>query len=135
MVVADDPRQRNLLRMHLERIGFEVSVAADGLTALDSLRFTPPDIVVCDIEMPEFTGEHFVMQMRQRPQFVNTPVIMLSLGSVEVGDSVRRLPLGPVEYFCAPIDIYALLARVEFYVSPPAPDLVRSLVHPRVLGA
>jgi DNA-binding response OmpR family regulator len=132
LVVADDARQRELLRMRFEAIGFEVAVARDGGSALDALRFFAPDIVVCDIDMPEFTGEHCVMQMRLRPQFAYTPVMLI--GEESVAERLARLPLGPVEYFRTPLDVHALLTRVEFYVCPPEPGLGRSLAHRHVVG-
>jgi len=56
LVVDDDPRMQRLLRANLERAGYRVQTAANGLDALEQVELTPPDLVVLDVMMPVLDG-------------------------------------------------------------------------------
>ena len=64
LVVDDDPHIREVLRFALERGGFEVDEAADGLSALEQFNRRPPDLVVLDILMPELDGTDVCRRLR-----------------------------------------------------------------------
>jgi DNA-binding response OmpR family regulator len=57
LVAEDDPKQAELIRLYLERDGFDVSVVHDGRAALDRIRANPPGLVVLDVMMPGIDGE------------------------------------------------------------------------------
>ena len=78
LVAEDEAIIARVLRMQLQKLNFEVEVAANGSLALESVRKCQPDILITDIEMPVMTGEELCKQLaaefpaRQFPIFVST---------------------------------------------------------------
>ena len=85
MVIDDSLSVRrvttNLLRLH----GWDVLDAKDGVDALDQLANaeTPPDVFLCDMEMPRMDGLEFVRRIRSQSEFVSTPVVMVTSRAAE----------------------------------------------------
>ena len=78
LLVDDEPLILKLYREGLEREGFQVEVAADGLAALTTLRQRQPDLIVLDLMMPRFTGVDVLKFVRGNPSLLSLPVIVLS---------------------------------------------------------
>jgi CheY-like chemotaxis protein len=78
LLVDDDPIALRIYRDGLIRLGFEVKTGTDGLSALQALRATRPDIVVLDLMMPRFSGVEVLKFIRGEKQFEALPVIVLS---------------------------------------------------------
>ena len=86
----------------MQKAGYQVLSARDGLEALEKLQQSPTvQLVLCDIEMPNMNGFEFLCQWRQEPQFAKIPVAMLTSRS---NDKHRRLAtqLGASAYFTKP---------------------------------
>src|SRR5436309_11905006 len=93
LIVDDEPRIRDMVRMNLEMEHYRVIEAANGLEALEQLRENLPDLVVLDVMMPEMDGFETLRSIRE----VSTvPVIMLTVRQGEQ-DRIRGLDLGPVD--------------------------------------
>lgn len=126
LVVDDDPAVLELLRAALAGGGREVETAADGPRGLDALRARPPDLVLSDVRMPGMDG--FEMLRRAREEGVRAPFLLIS-GAPDVGaDSALRM-CGTVGLLDKPLDVPALLRRVEGILAsrgpePPRPVLV-----------
>ena len=75
LIVDDDGRIRNLLKIYLEKAGFQVSEAENGLEALLALHNSQPNLIVLDIMMPVLDGMEVCRQVRK---FSQVPVIMLT---------------------------------------------------------
>lgn len=78
LVVDDDPMKRQLLRMILERAGFMISEAADGLEALQALAAATPDLMTLDVMMPRMDGITVCERVRENPEMATLPIIMMS---------------------------------------------------------
>jgi CheY-like chemotaxis protein len=76
LLVDDDPFIRNLVSVHLEKAGFQVIHAGDGIEALVKLRDTLPSVIIADLKMPRMSGFEFIGVVRRR--FPNIPVVALS---------------------------------------------------------
>src|SRR5205807_1625863 len=88
---------RTLERSILEAHGYKVKLALDGLEALASLRDSPPDLVVTDIQMPRLDGFGLLEEMKKDPRLAHIPVIVVtSLERRE--DQERGLALGADAY-------------------------------------
>lgn len=78
LVVDADRAQRELTRMHLKQLGFEVMVAASTLEALRIGREAPPDVVLSDTLMPKLDGFQLCFQIRKDPHLQHVPVVLAS---------------------------------------------------------
>ncbi len=109
LVVDDEPRMIDFIRLNLEHDGFEVSQAESGLVALEQLRDQLPDLVLLDIMMPDLNGFETLKLMRE---ISTVPVIMLTAKGEEE-DRVRGLELGADDYVTKPFSPRELVSRVR----------------------
>lgn len=111
MIIAeDDAKQAELLRRYLEREGHAVTVAVDGLAALDAVRHGEPDLLVLDVMMPRADGLDVVRVLRAERR--ELPVLMLTARSTE-DDLLLGLDLGADDYVTKPYSPRELMARVR----------------------
>jgi len=113
LVVDDDESLRELLRMHLAAAGYEVSTAADGISAGYHVLKAPPDLILSDVNMPHMDGFEFVAALKADKSLPDIPVIFLT--SVEDGDH-RGKELGAVGYLTKPVRADRLLELVAQHV-------------------
>ena len=109
LVVEDDGNIAELLRLYLERDGFEVQHAADGGEGVAMFRAFNPDIVLLDIMLPVMDGWGVLREIRKDK---STPVIMLTAKS-ETPDKVSGLEMGADDYVTKPFEVKELLARIH----------------------
>jgi DNA-binding response OmpR family regulator len=113
ILVADDDSVLQRLLLHTLKLeGYEVLLANDGNAAWELATRERPDLVVLDVMMPGINGFELCQMLRQRPEMVTMPIIMLS-GLSDVQEKVRGLKAGADEYLTKPIDLRELTARVE----------------------
>lgn len=112
LVVEDEPAQREVLVYNLESEGFRVITAADGAEALLLIEEEKPDLILLDWMLPGTSGIEICRQVKIKPEFRMTPVIMISARSEEV-DKVRGLETGADDYVAKPYSLVELLARVK----------------------
>ena len=109
LIVEDDGNISELLRLYLERDGFEVLQAADGGRGVDLARSFEPDIILLDIMLPVKDGWQVCREIRA---FSKTPIVMLTAKG-ETRDKVAGLEMGADDYITKPFEIKELLARVH----------------------
>ncbi len=109
LVVDDEPRMINFIRMNLELEGHQVLEAHDGLQALEAIRTKLPDIVLLDVMMPELDGFETLRLLRE---FSTIPVIMLTAKGEE-NDKVYGLELGADDYITKPFGPRELSSRIK----------------------
>ncbi|MBE3558900.1 MAG: response regulator transcription factor [Ktedonobacteraceae bacterium] len=109
LIVDDEPRIRDVVRMNLELEHYRVIEASSGLEALEQLREHLPDLVVLDVMMPDMDGFETLRAIRE----VSTvPVIMLTVRQSEP-DRIRGLDLGADDYIAKPFSPRELLSRIR----------------------
>ena len=108
LVVDDEPKITELLKVCLEMQGMKVDVASNGMEALEKFKSEPFDIVLTDIMMPECDGYEFVGELRK---ISNVPVMFLTAKG-DVLDKVKGLSLGADDYIVKPFDPLEAAARV-----------------------
>jgi type IV pilus assembly protein PilB len=111
LVADDDPQMRRLIRSILERDGFEVTEAGDGLDALDAMESHPVDLLVLDIDMPRLDGLGVLEELRARVQTSSVPVIVLTARTDDT--EARVLDLGAQDFLSKPVQPQSLQARVK----------------------
>jgi DNA-binding response OmpR family regulator len=109
LVVDDEQRMINFIRMNLELEGHRVIEAHNGLEALEAVRTKLPDIVLLDVMMPELDGFTTLRMLRE---FSTIPVIMLTAKGEE-NDKVYGLELGADDYITKPFGPRELSSRVR----------------------
>ncbi len=109
LVVDDDVHISELLKLYLEKEGYEVAVAEDGDEAIERFKAFQPRLVILDIMLPGKDGTQVCNEIRR---IDNTPIIMLSAKG-EVFDKVLLLELGADDYMVKPFEPKELIARVK----------------------
>ncbi|MFS8905017.1 response regulator transcription factor [Synechococcus sp. O70.2] len=112
LVVDDDPNLVLLVKDYLEFRGYEVVAASNGLEALEVMRRLTPDLIICDVMMPEMDGYTFVQTLRSDRATDWIPVIFLSARG-QTADRVRGLNTGADAYLVKPFEPEELVAQVE----------------------
>lgn len=109
LVVDDDTNICELLRLYLEKEGYTVSIANDGMSALQTFNRVQPDITLLDIMLPQLDGWQILREVRKTS---NKPIIMLTAKG-EVFDKVLGLELGADDYITKPFDTKEVIARIK----------------------
>jgi DNA-binding NarL/FixJ family response regulator len=112
MLVDDDPNLVLLVRDYLEFRGYDVITAENGRVALETLEQELPDLMICDIMMPEMDGYTLVKKIREDPRTRWIPVLYLSAKG-QSQDKVKGLNTGADVYIVKPFEPEELVAQVE----------------------
>ncbi len=112
LLIDDDPNLILLVKDYLEFRGYEVIAAGNGMEALDSLKQKLPDLIVCDVMMPEMDGYTFVQHIREDSRTNWIPVLFLSAKG-QSQNRVKGLNTGADVYMSKPFEPEELVAQVE----------------------
>jgi len=112
LLVDDEDDLRRVMRDLLERDGFSVQEARDGVQALDEVDRHAPDIIVLDLNLPGLDGYSVLSQLRSRPATKDIPVIVLTAKGDE-DNEVKVFELGADDFLSKPFRARALAARLE----------------------
>ena len=109
LIVDDEPRILDSVRMNLELEGYQVFEATNGQEALDQVRLRLPDLVVMDVMMPQMDGFEALRALRK---FSSVPVVLLTVKADE-RDVIHGLELGADDYIAKPFSPGVLLSRIK----------------------
>jgi two-component system KDP operon response regulator KdpE len=109
LLIDDEPKIRRFLRAGFELDGFSVLEAENAAEALRIATFSPPDLIILDLALPDLHGTEVLDRIRS---WSNVPVIILSVVSSE-DEKVRLLQSGADDYVVKPFGMAELLARSE----------------------
>jgi DNA-binding response OmpR family regulator len=115
LLVEDETNLADAVRLNLEREGFDVRMANDGVGGLAEARRETPDIIVLDIMLPDLNGLEVCRALRRES---DVPILMLTALGEEV-DKVVGLELGADDYVTKPFSMRELLARVRAILRRP----------------
>ncbi len=110
LLVDDETAITDNLAPFLERAGFEVSVAADGVQALEMVEANKPDVLVLDVLMPRIDGREVLRQLRSAGNWI--PILLLTQVG-EAGERAMALEEGADDYLNKPFDPHELVARIR----------------------
>lgn len=111
LVVEDTAEIADLIRLHLEDLGLQVTCAADGISGLELARNGMFDLIVLDLMLPGLNGLEVCRALRADPRYY-TPILMLTAKASEI-DRVVGLELGADDYLGKPFSIPELQARAK----------------------
>lgn len=109
LIVDDDQNICELLRLYIEKEGYDTRIANDGKAALEVFDEYNPDLIMLDIMLPELDGWQVCREIRKKSQ---CPIIMLTAKS-EVFDKVLGLELGADDYVVKPFEAKEIVARIK----------------------
>jgi DNA-binding response OmpR family regulator len=109
LLVEDDPKTRTTVALYLEREGYEVATAADGVEALERARQREPHLVVLDLMLPRLDGLAVCRELREN----GTPAIIMVTARSTEEDKLTGLDLGADDYVTKPFSPRELMARVR----------------------
>lgn len=109
LIVEDDGNIAELLRLYLEKDGYEPSIASDGVEGFELFEQIDPSIVLLDIMLPRMDGWEVCRRIREKS---DVPIIMLTAKG-ELNDRVTGLDAGADDYVTKPFEMKELLARIR----------------------
>lgn len=112
LLIDDDPNLILLVKDYLEFRGYEVITAENGREAIEVLEQEIPDMIICDVMMPEMDGYAFVNQVRQDERTSWIPILFLSAKG-QSQDKIKGLNIGADVYMVKPFEPEELVAQVE----------------------
>ena len=111
LIVEDEKKISDIVKLYLERDGFDVTVASTGSDAIREIR-NRFDLVILDLKLPDIDGETICKSIRE---ISDMPVIMLTAKSAE-DDRVKGLCIGADDYVIKPFSVRELVARVQAHL-------------------
>jgi len=125
LIIEDNPTNMELMAYLATAFGYDVEVAPDGRMGVDLALQEPPDLIICDIEMPGLNGFDVLRTLREHSNTGSIPVIAVTAYAM-VGDRERMLAAGFDGYLSKPIDPETFVKEVEAYL----PEKKRSALQP-----
>ncbi|MEO1597622.1 MAG: response regulator, partial [Planctomycetota bacterium] len=112
LVVEDEPEIAELIRMHMDRNGFQTTVVHSGKAGIDEIARSMPDCVLLDLMLPDLDGLEVCRRLRRHEETEKLPVIMVTAKGEE-SDVVTGIELGADDYITKPFSPRVLVARVK----------------------
>ena len=119
LVVDDDPNICELLRLYIEKEGYDVSIAGDGQKAVEMFNKVSPDLVILDIMLPIFDGWQVCREIRKISE---CPIIMVTAKG-ETFDKILGLELGADDYVVKPFEAKEVVARIKAVLRRTSSDI------------
>jgi two-component system cell cycle response regulator len=120
LVIEDNAANMELARYVLEAFGYTVSAAADGEIGLELACAEPPDLVICDLQLPGIDGIEVAKRLKAQPALSRVPLIAVTAYAM-VGDRERVLAAGFDGYISKPIDPRTFGPQIAAFLKSPAP--------------
>jgi CheY-like chemotaxis protein len=112
LIVDDEENVRIAVNAVLTSKGHNVTHAEDGIKALESVKNNPPDVIVCDIEMPKLEGFDVLKELRKNPATSTIPFIFLT-GKTEMKYLNKAMELDGNDFLTKPFTTEQLLAAID----------------------
>jgi CheY-like chemotaxis protein len=119
LVVEDNEMNRDVLSRRLARHGYDVLIAADGLSGLALANAEQPDLVLMDLAMPQVDGWECARRLKAEPRTRAIPIIALSAHAM-TGDREKALDAGCDDFDTKPLDFGGLLEKMDRLLQIPA---------------
>ena len=137
LIVEDDPDLRELLGYDLAQEGFEIDATELGAEALRICHRRPPDLVLLDLMLPDYSGIEICQALRRSPDTQDVPIIFLTACGSE-SDRIRGLEVGADDYISKPFSMRELVLRIQSLfrrksVLPSTPISPTRVVHRELL--
>ena len=132
LIIDDEPIYQKMIAHAVKPLNFNIKYASDGEKGLRIAKEDPPDLIICDVMMPELSGYQVVERMRRDSRLSHTPIIILTVQS-EMESKIKALEVGADVHLGKPFvpeellaEIKVLLRRIEFSKSSQINEVVSS---------
>lgn len=112
LLVEDNELNRDMLSRRLQRRGYDIAVATDGVQAVQAATRDRPELILMDMSLPEMDGWEATRQLKAQPGTRAIPVIALTAHAM-AGDRERALAAGCDEFETKPVELERLLAKMQ----------------------
>jgi len=116
LVIEDDPSVLRFLEHTLQREGYQVLTATNGLSGIRMARSEMPDLLVLDIMLPGIDGFEVCHRLRAEPATAKLPILILSAKAQEA-DKVTALQVGADDYLTKPVNLSDITSRVDILLA------------------
>ena len=120
LLVEDNELNRDMLSRRLQRQGFEIRVAADGLQGVEAVRSWLPDLVLMDMSLPVLSGWDATRHLKSDVGTRDIPVIALTAHAMSEDEEHARAA-GCDDFDTKPVDLQRLLRKIRSLIPQPAP--------------
>ena len=112
LAVDDDFDTLDIIKIKMESAGYEVDTATDGQTALNKIKSSPPDLLICDVMLPRLSGFKVSRLLKFDSGLKHIPIILLTARTQNQDQDIGKT-VGAEEYMTKPFDPDALLSLVK----------------------
>jgi two-component system cell cycle response regulator DivK len=112
LLVEDNELNRDMLSRRLERRGYTVLIAVDGVEGMEAAKRDRPDLILMDMSLPILDGWEATRQLKADPETRDIPIIGLSAHAMS-GDTEKALEAGCDDYDTKPVDLARLLEKIS----------------------
>ncbi|BAY30614.1 response regulator receiver protein [Nostoc carneum NIES-2107] len=112
LLIEDNDVNRMLLSDYLSYFGYDVQGFSLGSALFSAVEKFQPELILLDLKLPDIDGYSLLAQIKQRPEFSNIPIIVVSAFAFEI-DQQRAINLGAWRYFVKPINLKALMMTIQ----------------------
>ena len=119
LLVEDNEMNRDMLARRLQKRGYEMLLAVDGLLAVEMTQKERPDLVLMDMSLPGLDGWEASRRLKSDPATAGIPIIALTAHAM-AEDREKALAAGCNEFETKPVDLASLLAKMEALLSKPS---------------
>ncbi len=112
LLVEDNEMNRDMLSRRLQRKGYEVEIAVDGLEGVEKATTSRYDVILMDMSLPEIDGWEVTRRLRTQEGMQHTPIIALTAHAM-AGDREKAIEAGCDDYDTKPIELPRLLSKIE----------------------
>src|ERR1700722_9878168 len=117
LIIEDNPANLELMTYLLGAFGHTVLTAEDGKQGLESARREMPDLIICDVQLPDLDGYEVARWLKSNPELRSTPLVAVTALAM-VGDRDRVLAAGFDSYLAKPIDPETFVRQMEVFLQP-----------------
>jgi CheY-like chemotaxis protein len=112
LLVEDNEMNRDMLSRRLQRRGYEVIIAVDGVEGLEMALNESPDLILMDMSLPLLDGWEATRRLKSMPEISSIPVLALTAHAIS-GDREKALDIGCDDYDTKPVEFQRLLEKIQ----------------------
>jgi CheY-like chemotaxis protein len=112
LIVEDNEMNRDMLSRRLERRGYQIILAVDGMQGIAMARSERPDLILMDMSLPVMDGWTATKELKAQPDTARIPIIALTAHAM-AGDEIKAREAGCDDYDTKPIELPRLLEKIE----------------------
>jgi len=120
LLVEDNEMSRDMLSRRLSRHGYEIILALDGKSAIETAHCISPNLILMDLRLPDMNGKEVTRLLKSDPATTHIPILALTAHAME-SDRAEALRIGCDDFETKPVDFPRLLAKISSLVQKQIP--------------